>query len=94
MWTRTNIKRAHPNPLATQFTHRYRSFRRCVWSGSPRSRLLSMSSIKERIARLNGGGSSKSVAPPSPSKDHPEGEIVWHGWLGKAGAGILSSTYN
>ena len=55
-----------------------------------------MSSIKERIAKLSGGGGSKSSLP-SPSdaaKDQPEGEVVWHGWLSKAGAGILSSTYN
>ena len=57
-----------------------------------------MSSIKERIAKLSGGGgggSKSSLASPSnAAKDQPEGQILWHGWLGKAGAGILSSTYN
>jgi len=52
-----------------------------------------MSSIKDRIAAFSTGGSSKS-----PNKDKvdekPSGYIIHTGWLGKAGAGILSSTYS
>ena len=57
-----------------------------------------MASIKERIAQLTSGKGSSGKLSPSPSSppaksESPEGEIVWHGWLGKAGAGILSMTF-
>ena len=50
-------------------------------------------SIKERMAKLqaaSGKSSNDSVAVDQ----KPVGELMMYGWLGRAGAGIMSSTYN
>ena len=52
-----------------------------------------MSSVRDRIRKLNTGpgGSSKKV--DTPASEAPEGQLLWQGWLGKAGSGILSATW-
>ena len=60
------------------------------------SRLIHMPSVAERIAALTKSpstrGSSKKVDNTDDEK--PDGEILWHGWLHRAGAGVLASTWN
>ena len=55
-----------------------------------------MPSVAERIAALTKSpstrGSSKKVDNTDDEK--PDGEILWHGWLHRAGAGVLASTWN
>ena len=50
-------------------------------------------SVMDRIRKLNAGlGLSRNV--DEPASEAPEGELVWKGWLGKAGTGVLSATWN
>jgi hypothetical protein len=52
-------------------------------------------SIKERIAMLQGSsGKSSNDLGSTPQGQKPLGDLMIHGWLGRAGAGIMSSTYN
>ena len=54
-----------------------------------------MSSIKDRMAFFSGKKkSSEELDKAAAPAEKPDGDILWHGWLGKAGAGILSNTFN
>ena len=58
-----------------------------------RSRVLVAMSVMDRIRKLNAGlGLSRNV--DEPASEAPEGQIEWQGWLGKAGTGVLSATWN
>ena len=47
----------------------------------------------DRIRKLNAGlGLSRNV--DEPASEAPEGQLLWKGWLGKAGTGVLSATWN
>ena len=50
-------------------------------------------SVMDRIRKLNAGlGLSRNV--DEPASEAPEGQLLWKGWLGKAGTGVLSATWN
>ena len=53
-------------------------------------------SIKDRIAMFSKGGGkgSKDELEANKVSEKPQGEIIMHGWLGKAGSGILGSTFS
>ena len=50
-----------------------------------------MSSIKERIAALTGGGKASASSAP-PGDQSPKGTVLYSGDLGKFGSGILAAT--
>ena len=53
-----------------------------------------MTSVRDRIAAFTRAPSRGSIDTQPPASEKPDGEILYHGWLGKAGAGILASTFN
>ena len=53
-----------------------------------------MTSIKDRIALFNRSSSKLGSSKGEKPSEKPSGNIVWHGWLGKQGSGVLSATYS